>query len=64
MYHVYQENLKLKDVVGRYEREKEFYGSCEAELARLKILMRSMDEKKVQMPTEREEVKDRIIMKL
>lgn len=37
---------------------------CETELARLKNLLREMAEKRDSMPSEREEIKDRIIMKL
>ena len=64
MYQVYQENIRLRDVIKKYESDRQFYGECEAELERLKRMMREVDEKKSSMPTEREEIKDRIIMKL
>lgn len=37
---------------------------CEEELVRLKALLKEVTEKRESMPSEREEIKDRIIMKL
>ena len=46
------------------EQERDFFGECKDEIERLKGLMRTADDRKSSIPTEREEVKDRIIMKL
>lgn len=37
---------------------------CEEELVRLRALLKEVTEKRDSMPSEREEIKDRIIMKL
>ncbi len=51
-------------MIAKYEKEGQFYSECEAELARLKKMLKDVNEKKSSMPSEREEIKDRIIMKL
>jgi archaellum component FlaC len=51
-------------MIKQLETDREFYSDCESELGRLKAMMKEMGEKKNSMPSEREEIKDRIIMKL
>jgi hypothetical protein len=46
------------------QRDRQLVRDCEAELARLKGMLREVTEKRDTMPSEREEIKDRIIMKL
>ena len=60
---LYSENAALKERLSHYEREGEFRAECEAEIARLRNVLGEMRNKE-NRPSEREEIKDRIIMKL
>ena len=64
LYNVYQENIQLREMLKGQNKDQEFINECENELVRLKMLLKEVNEKKVSMPSEREEIKDRIIMKL
>ena len=64
LYNVYQENIQLREMLKGQHKDQEFINECENELVRLKMLLKEVNEKKVSMPSEREEIKDRIIMKL
>jgi hypothetical protein len=54
----------LREVIQEQEKDRQFMRECEGELTRLKSLLKDVTEKKESMPSEREEIKDRIIMKL
>jgi hypothetical protein len=64
LYSVYEENIRMRDMLKEQERDRHLVKECEAELTRLKALLREVTEKRDSMPSEREEIKDRIIMKL
>jgi hypothetical protein len=64
LYDIYEENLRLREIIQEQEKDRRFMKECEEELVRLKTLLKDVTEKKDSMPSEREEIKDRIIMKL
>ena len=64
MYNIYEENIRLREVIQQQEKDRLFMRDCEEELVRLKALLKEVTEKRDSMPSEREEIKDRIIMKL
>ena len=64
LYNIYEENIRLREVIQQQEKDRLFMRDCEEELVRLKGLLREVTEKRDSMPSEREEIKDRIIMKL
>lgn len=51
-------------MIQQQEKDRLFMRECEEELVRLKGLLKEVTEKRDSMPSEREEIKDRIIMKL
>lgn len=64
LYSIYEENIRLREVIQQQEKDRLFMKDCEEELVRLKALLKEVTEKRESMPSEREEIKDRIIMKL
>ena len=60
---LYTENATLKERLGQLENEGEFRTECETEINRLRTVLNEMKSREG-MPNEREEIKDRIIMKL
>jgi cell shape-determining protein MreC len=53
LYSVYQENIRLREIIAQQEKDREFMSECEAELVRLRALLKEVTEKKNQAPTER-----------
>lgn len=64
LYQLYEDNIGLRDALKQGEKDRELLKECEAEVGRLKSLLKEISIKKDSMPSEREEIKDRIIMKL
>lgn len=51
LYGVYEENLKMRDMLKEQEKERQWMRECEAELSRLKGLLREVTEKRENMPS-------------
>ncbi len=54
LYQLYEENIGLRDALKQGEKDRELLKECEAEVGRLKSLLKEISIKKDSMPSERE----------